>query len=39
LSANAARFGWHASYRADNREETGYIEEAWHWRYLGLAEP
>jgi len=39
MSANAARFGWHQSYRADNRDETGYIEEAWHWRYLGPPEP
>ncbi len=37
LAANAARFGWHQTYRADNRELTGYIEEPWHWRYMGAA--
>ena len=37
LAAHAARFGWHQTYRADNRELTGYIEEPWHWRYMGAA--
>lgn len=38
MSVNAAGYGWHQTYRADNRDETGYIEEPWHWRYLGTPE-
>jgi|GEM_PF-467579 len=37
LTANAARFGWRQTYLADNVSETGYIEEPWHWRYMGGA--
>lgn len=36
LVENAPDFGWRQSYTADNVDETGYIEEPWHWRYLGL---
>lgn len=35
LSANAARFGWRQTYHDHNVTETGYIEEPWHWRYVG----
>lgn len=34
---NAPSFGWRQSYTASNTDETGYIEEPWHWRYIGLA--
>ncbi len=32
---NAAGFGFRQTYTGDNTDETGYIEEPWHWRYLG----
>lgn len=35
LAANAARFGWRQTYHDHNTAETGYIEEPWHWRYVG----
>lgn len=35
LEANAVDFGFVRSYYPDNREETGYITEPWHWRYVG----
>lgn len=35
LIQNAGRFGWRQTYLADNTHETGYIEEPWHWRYMG----
>ncbi|MCC5874930.1 MAG: M15 family metallopeptidase [Candidatus Sumerlaeia bacterium] len=35
LVENAPAFGWRQSYTADNVDETGYIEEPWHWRYHG----
>ena len=37
LVRHGASFGWRQTYTADNIEETGYIEEPWHWRYLGPA--
>lgn len=37
LAENAHRFGWRQSYTAENIPETGYIEEPWHWRYMGVA--
>ncbi len=38
LVENGARFGYRQTYTADNTEETGYIEEPWHWRHIGLRE-
>lgn len=38
LNENASHYGFFQSYTADNIEETGYIEEPWHWRYWGMAE-
>lgn len=35
LTRNAARYGWRQTYLAENIDETGYIEEPWHWRYVG----
>ena len=35
LVENGEDFGFRQSYTADNIDETGYIEEPWHWRYLG----
>lgn len=35
LTANAERFGWRQTYHDHNVAETGYIEEPWHWRYVG----
>lgn len=35
LLENAERFGFRQTYRAGNIAETGYIEEPWHWRYMG----
>jgi len=35
LKVNGARFGFRQTYLADNTHETGYIEEPWHWRYMG----
>lgn len=37
LTAHGSAYGWRQTYTADNIEETGYIEEPWHWRYLGTA--
>jgi len=35
LKKNGAKYGWRQTYLAENIEETGYIEEPWHWRYIG----
>lgn len=35
LEKNAPKFGWIRSYYPENQEETGYISEPWHWRYIG----
>lgn len=35
LRENGHRFGFRQTYTAENRAETGYIEEPWHWRYMG----
>ncbi|MBI1289742.1 hypothetical protein GC173_00665 [bacterium] len=35
MAANAWRYGWRQSYRPDTESVTGYIEEPWHWRYIG----
>lgn len=36
LVENGADYGWRQTYLADNTHETGYIEEPWHWRYVGI---
>lgn len=33
---NAMKFGFYQSYTKKNAEESGYISEPWHYRYLGL---
>lgn len=35
LKANAGRFGYVLSYTPENTNETGYIQEPWHYRYMG----
>lgn len=35
LEKNAPSFGFRRSYYPHNVEETGYISEPWHWRYIG----
>ncbi len=35
LVAHGHEYGWRQTYTAENIAETGYIEEPWHWRYLG----
>lgn len=37
LAKHAASHGFFRTYRDDNTAETGYIPEAWHWRYLGVS--
>ncbi len=39
LRKHAAKYGWRQTYFAHNVEETGYIEEPWHWRYVGKPAP
>lgn len=39
LRNNALNYGWAQSYRPDNLNETGYIEESWHYRYWGSFAP
>lgn len=36
LEENAVRFGFQRSYYPHNIEETGYISEPWHWRFIGV---
>ncbi len=36
MQANGARFGFRQTYREDNIDATGYVEEPWHWRYMGV---
>lgn len=36
LVANAYRFGFIQRYEEDTEELTGFSEEAWHWRYVGV---
>jgi len=33
---NANKFGFYQSYTKNNIEESGYISEPWHYRYLGV---
>lgn len=35
LSEHGIYFGWVQTYTADNIDETGYINEPWHWRWFG----
>jgi D-alanyl-D-alanine carboxypeptidase/LAS superfamily LD-carboxypeptidase LdcB len=35
LRNHAHHFGFYLSYPEGSEEETGYIFESWHWRYLG----
>ena len=34
LTLNADKFGFEQSFKLCNEEETGYQEEAWHWKYI-----
>lgn len=36
LEKNGTRFGFRQTYTATNISETGYVEEPWHWRYVGI---
>ncbi len=38
LDVHGADHGFVQTYTADNIDETGYIEEPWHWRYFGAPE-
>ncbi len=35
MQEHAGEFGWSLSYPEGKEEETGYIPESWHWRWLG----
>jgi LAS superfamily LD-carboxypeptidase LdcB len=37
LLANAHRYGFIRRYTADNAKITRYVDEPWHWRYVGVA--
>ncbi|MBN1475304.1 M15 family metallopeptidase, partial [Candidatus Sumerlaeota bacterium] len=37
LEQHAHEFGFRRTYYPENDEETGYIPEPWHWRYMGDA--
>ena len=36
LTQNAYKYGFIQRYEADTEELTGFAEEAWHWRYVGV---
>jgi len=36
LSENSQKFGFSQSYTKENQQETGYMPESWHFRYLGV---
>lgn len=36
LQSYAHMYGFVQSYPEGSEEKTGYIEEAWHWRYIGI---
>ncbi len=38
LVKNGERFGFRQTYTGANISETGYVEEPWHWRYIGVQE-
>ena len=33
---NAYQYGFIQRYEEDTEELTGFSEEAWHWRYVGV---
>jgi LAS superfamily LD-carboxypeptidase LdcB len=37
LQSNAYKYGFIQSYPAGKEEITGYMNEAWHYRYVGIA--
>ncbi len=36
LIANAYKYGWILRYTAPKESVTGYMNEPWHWRYVGV---
>ena len=36
LTENAYKYGFIQRYEEDTEELTGFAEEAWHWRYVGI---
>ena len=36
LVNNAYKYGFIQRYQSDTEEITGFAEEAWHWRYVGV---
>ncbi len=36
LQEHGERFGFRQTYTEDNVDATGYVEEPWHWRYMGV---
>ncbi len=36
MVVHGADYGFRQSYTPTNVAETGYIEEPWHWRYIGV---
>ena len=36
LVNNAYKYGFIQRYKEDSEELTGFAEEAWHWRYVGV---
>ena len=36
LIQNAYKYGFIQRYKEDTEELTGFAEEAWHWRYVGV---
>ena len=39
LREHSTKFGFIQSYREDNRRESGYLPEPWHYRYTGKRPP
>jgi hypothetical protein len=37
LESNACAYGFVQSYALGKSHVTGYVEEPWHWRYVGVA--
>ena len=35
LTAEGVQYGWSLSYPKGYEEETGYMWESWHWRWIG----
>ncbi len=36
LVSNAYKYGFVQSYKTGTEKITGYVPEAWHWRYIGI---